>query len=65
MFMEERVVGCAKGVGFGCVLGVRAWSEEEVGEVEGGFGAVVFDAALPVGSEEVKAEGVGGGVDLG
>lgn len=66
VFAAEGVVGCAKGVGFGCVLGVRAGcSEEEVGEVEGGFCAVVFDAALPVGAEEVEAEGVGGGVDFG
>ena len=75
--VDEWVVRCAKGVGFGCVLGVRAGfgrgvacgggggSEEEVGEVEGGFGAVVFDAALPVGAEEVEAEGVGGGVEFG
>ena len=68
--------GARKGWGLGVCLGfarglaggwrvVVGWSEEEVGEVEGGFGAVVFDAALPVGAEEVEAEGVGGGVDFG
>ena len=56
--------GGAKGAGFGWGLGVRA-SEDELGEVEGGFGAVVLDAAFPVGAEKVEAEGVGGGVDLG
>lgn len=57
------------------MLGVRArgmtgvaWcveSENEFAEVEGGFGAMVFDATLPVGAEEVEAKGVGGGVDFG
>ena len=46
------------------VLGVRA-SEDELGEVEGGLCAVVFDATSPVGAKEVEAEGVGGGVDRG
>ena len=55
-----------RGFGLGVCLGfARGWLEEEVGEVEGGFGAVVFDAALPVGAEEVEAEGVGGGVEFG
>ena len=60
----KAVMQCAKGGGFVCALGVRA-SEDELGEVESGFGAVVFDAALPVGAKEIEAERVGGGVDFG
>ena len=45
-------------------LGVRA-SKDEFAKVEGGFGAEVFDAALPVGAEEVETKGIGGGIDFG